>query len=709
MSATAYENSRQIDHNFYVDGPEKTSISRFKEECYNQYISQTQAFWNEARTDQRYVAGDISVLNEIYSNIPIGRRKVFNFNRIRRVINMISGHQRKHRKATVIHPLEGADEETADQLTDVVSWAYGRESIYNTISDAFERGALTTGFSLLSLWLDRTYDPASGDIKCSHLAYNSYICDTFFRNMDLSDCSFIWTRKWVTAQEGALLLPEREEEILEMRPPRYGTKDQKFYFMPENYNFATRNLLPYDEFYYQDTREQTILYDTRTGEVMEWDGDKDRLKMFLETYPEIQSQKTTVPTTKLAISINDRVLYDGPNLLGIDRYPFVPVVGYWDPDATYFMWRMQGVVRGLRDAQFLYSRRKVIELDIMESQVNSGVDVMEGALVDNNDVLRRGQGQPTFVKQNPLGLDAIRRVQPPAISPTTIQLSEILAREIQEISGVNEELLGSADDDKAGILSMLRQGAGLVTLERLFDQLDQSQRLLGEITLQVIQKNFTLGKVRRILGEEPTDQFKNKAFQKYDCFVGEGLLTDSQRKLEFIQYMNLQQMGMQIPSEIMIEKAPIHGKKELKDAIARREQAQAQAEQQAQQIQMQGLEAENQTKVSFSHAQHALAAERMAKVSEERAVNAEKLERAKEERTAGVLNLIKALKELQGMDIDQLAQKVNILNMLSSEVESEKVGGESPQAPKEGRKGTEAGNQGRSEVSKVAEGQQSQA
>jgi len=678
MTATAYETNRQLDQNFYVDGGESnSSINRFKEECYNQYIAQTQAFWNEARIDQRFLAGDQSLWNEIYSNIPSNRRRQFNFNRIRRIINMISGHQRKHRKATIVQPIEGADEETASQFTDVISWAYQRDNVYNTISDAFERGALTTGFSLLNLWLDHTLDPASGDLRCSHLAYNSYICDTFFRKQDMSDCSFVWTRKWVTQDEGALLLPEREEEILKMKAPRYGTKDQRFYFMPENYNFTTRNLLPYDEFWYQDTRKQKLLVDTQTGETMEWSGDKERLEMFLATYPQIKVQTVTRPTVRLAISVNDKVMYDGPNPLNIDRYPFVPVLGYWDPDNIYFMWRMQGVVRGLRDSQFLYNRRKAIELDIMESQVNSGMKVMEGSLVDDNDVLKSGQGQPIFIKASaPLGMGSVEPIQSPAIPPTTIQLSEILSREISEISGVNEELLGVADDDKAGVLSMLRQGAGLVTLERLFDQLDLTQKLLGEISMDIIQNNFTYGKIRRILGKEPTEQFKNKAFQKYDSVVAEGLLTDTQRKLEFIQYMNLKEMGLPVPSDILIDKAPIHNKKELKEAIMKAEQAQAQAEQQAQQLQLQNMATENETKLSFSHAQHALAAERMAKIQEERAVNAERMQRADEERTGAILNLIKAFKELQGMDVDQLAKKVQILNALTGEVkegQNEKV------------------------------------
>jgi hypothetical protein len=161
MTATAYEASRQRDRNFYVDGGNiETYILKRMDESYNQYISQTQAFWNEARIDQRFLAGDSTLWDEVYGNLPSRRRSQFNFNKIRRVVNMIGGHQRKNRKATVYQPIEGADEETANQFTDVIAWAYQRDNVYNTISDAFEHGALTTGLSLLSVWLDRTLDPA---------------------------------------------------------------------------------------------------------------------------------------------------------------------------------------------------------------------------------------------------------------------------------------------------------------------------------------------------------------------------------------------------------------------------------------------------------------------------------------------------------------------------------------------------------------------
>ena len=245
-----------------------------------------------------------------------------------------------------------------------------------------------------------------------------------------------------------------------------GNVDGRFQFQAESYNYAMENLLPVDEYYSRDMRPQKVLIDVETGEAIEWNGDfnDERIDQFVSQNPSIVVRETQVPTVKLAILINGKLMYEGPTSLDIDLYPFVPVLGYYEPEIPYFPYRVQGVVRGLRDAQFLYNRRKIIELDILESQVNSGWKYKLDALVDPNDVFLEGQGKGIALKQSAQMTDA-EKIQPAQIPPSMIQLSEILGKEIQEISGVNEELLGSAEDDKAGILSMLRQGAGLTTLQ----------------------------------------------------------------------------------------------------------------------------------------------------------------------------------------------------------------------------------------------------
>ena len=57
-----------------------------------------------------------------------------------------------------------------------------------------------------------------------------------------------------------------------------------------------------------------------------------------------------------------------------------------------------------------------------------------------------------------------------------MELSNSLVEDITKIPGVNEELLGSATDDKSGILSMLRQGAGLITNKNIVSEVKSEKK-----------------------------------------------------------------------------------------------------------------------------------------------------------------------------------------------------------------------------------------
>jgi hypothetical protein len=449
------------------------------DDVYSQAVTLNQSFWSEADIDTRFKAGDQTLWNDIYGNLPAFRRKQFNFNRIRRVCNMITGYQRKHRKSLVGVPINNDDDQTATQLTKALMWSMRNANADDVISRCIDSGTITTGISLANVWLDTVSDPYYPDIKVDHVSYNEFLIDPYFKKLDLSDCNFVWRRKWMSKNALKGIFPGREDEIDEMHPR--GNRDGKFQFMAEAYNYAMLNLLSYDEYWYRDFREATFVTDTQSGMAFEWEDVEDKLDEQLMRYPTARKIKKQIPTVKVAMLIDGKVFYHGSNPLQIDRYPFIPFIGYYEPELPYMAYRCQGVVRGLRDAQYLYNRRKVIELDIIESQINSGYKYKPDSLVNPKDIFMEGQGRGLALKQG-ADMGDVEKIMPPDVPPSLIQLSEILGREIQEISGVSDELLGMAEDDKAGILSMLRQGAGLTTLQILFDNMDFSQKLLLIVT-----------------------------------------------------------------------------------------------------------------------------------------------------------------------------------------------------------------------------------
>jgi hypothetical protein len=641
----------------YYDEKDRSILSRM-EAAYAEAVTINQAYWGEADTDTRFEANDQTVWSDIYGNLPVNRRRMFTFNRIRRVVQMITGHQRRNRRSTVVIPVENADSHTADQFTKVMNWVNRQETVYETISEAFQ-GATIAGMNMLQIWLDFRSDPVSGNIRVDNCSYNSFLIDPYFRKHDLSDCNFLWKRSFITKRECVSLMPSKTDDIMSL----YGhdTRDSKFQFMPENYNYGFKDLLTYDEYYYRDYRTQRMLIDSATGETTEWRGDdEERLRLFLQSYPTVTVVEQEIPTVKLAIVVQGKVLYDGGNPLGIDVYPFVPVLAYYRPELPYFPYRVSGVVRGLRDAQYLYNRRRAIELDILESQINSGWKYKESALVNPKDVFLSGQGKGLALK-NEANMTDVEQILPPQVPPSMIQLSELLAQEISQISGVNEELLGSANDDKAGVLSMLRQGAGLTTLQSLFDNLDRSQKMLGEIMVEVIQNNFTPGKIKKILnGEEPAQAFYDKAFGKYGCAVEEGLNTTTQKQMQFAQLLQLREVGIQIPDDVIIDAATIQDKEKLMKSL----QQVAQQQQQMQQAQAQSAMAEQQARTELAQARaeadRGLGAERYSRIEENHALAEERKAAAVKDDEIALLNFVKALKELEGMDINHLEQLIRV-------------------------------------------------
>ncbi len=635
---------------------------------YNDAFTIGASYWSEAEIDTRFWAGDQNLLNDYYGgNLPAGRRRGFYFNHVKPQINVATGFQRRNRKSTIAIPVENGDQITADQYTKLLMHNDKEDNVLETISEAFMQGACITGMSLLVSYLDYRHDPVSGDLKTAHYAYNSFIMDPYCRKWsDLSDCNGIILRNAITKREALSLMPEYTDDIINMAY-QPGTHDGKFINLPENYNYAMRNLMDYDQFFYRDYRKARLLLDKNTGETTEWKGgpDEDKLKAFVQQYPEIKVIESEIPTVRLAIILNGKVMHDGPNDLGIDMYPMVPVIGYYAPQLAYYPWRVQGIVRGLRDAQYLFNRQKIIQLDILESQINSGWVYKPGSLVNPLDVFTlSGQGKGLALKQE-ANMTDVQRIEPPAIPPTTIQITESLGQEIMKASGINEELMGSAVDEKAGVLAMLRQGAGLTGLQILFDQLDTSQKQLGKIRMEIMTTNYVPAKVKKILeGEEPSPQFYSKAFGKYHCVIEEGLNTATQKQMQFAQMLQLKEYGVPITDQDLLEAATIQNKQKIIDNAMRNAQQAQQLQQSQAQLQMADIQSRIKLNEARSAADTGLGIERLSRVQENQALADERRAQAQKDEDTALLEKVKALKLIEDIDIGHLEKYINLAQQL---------------------------------------------
>jgi len=633
------------------------------------HIAQNQTVWNDAHRDYLFEAGDPSVYLDYHgSPYPLNSQPLV-INKIRNGINSVSGYQRRTRNSLNVVPVENADQDTADQLTKVLMWAIQKDKVQETFSDGFN-DAMITGLSFLEMWVDYRDDPLSGNIKLSNCPVTSIMIDTFFRKKDLSDCNGIWKRSYLSLQQVKSLLDGRVDYDVE-KLDTVENPDYQFTYMPESMYSKNGKFYTYDEFYYADARKQKIMVDSETGAVVEiYHDDEQHIKEVMSEFPNAQIKERYIPTIKVAIIVNNRVIYDGLNPTGLDCYPFVPIFAYFRPELTTYSGRIQGLVRSMRDPSYFYNIRKKLELEGLTKQINTGLLYKPDALVDINDVNKTGEGKNVAIKSEFAMQDAVTQLQPIPLAPTTLEVSNILERLVASTVGLNEELLGSAIDDKAAILSMFRQRAGLTSLQSVFDNLDYAMKLCGDNYIKLTQLNFMPAKIKRIINEEPSEQFYNRNFGIYDCVIEEGFDTSTQRQLNFSQLMQLkQEAGIEVPQEFIINAATIQNKKELVEALNKQQEAVSQQAQQAQELEQQEAKARIDMFEAKAQYDNSGSSERQSKVVDNLESSNERKAKAMLEIEEAKLNIAKTLEELKNIPWEEIRKLAELSKVLKQDEE----------------------------------------
>lgn len=631
-------------------------------ENYERAYQQLNTFYAEAYRDMSFHLGAQWSLEEI-SYLNNQRRSSFTYNMVRRMVNLVEGIQRSGRLATKITPIEDAADETAEIMSDVMQYVMTSGMGYDKISQAF-KDSLITGISWISPYIDYRDDPVNGDIKFHVDHWNDTIWDPFFFEKDLSDCTFWARRKYLDRTTVVSLLPEQEDRINALP---YGSRDDKFTYMSFARNFGMQKLLNYTEYWRRKWEVKDVLVDMDSGETTVWKGPKDRLRFIQAMHPNLQIIRKPVRTVELGIIVEGELLYYGKDPWGIDDYPCVPVFGGdYAPSYDLFTWKLQGIVRPIRDPQVEFNKRISKMTDILDAQLNSGWIAKTGAVTNNSSLFKSGNGQVVFLKPE-ASMDDVQRIQAPDIPQGQMQIAEMFNELMPNILGINPEMLGMPENDKietAAILAKMRASAGLISLRGVFDNLSESQRILGQKTMKMMQVNYSPEKVKLITKKQPTPEFFSKVFSRYDVVVEEGLLTDTQRQSQYLQLLALKQMGMNVPDSLIVKNSNLHGKSELNEILDAEAQQQSEALAKQEQLQMQQMAVMTDGIEAKAKSDQALAMERMNKIHLDEAIASERIQKAQEESTAQLLNFAKVLSELQGLDMGHIQQKVEMLKGL---------------------------------------------
>jgi hypothetical protein len=421
--------------------------------------------------------------------------------------------------------------------------------------------------------------------------------------------------------------------------------------------------MAYNEYLRQKWKNVPMLVDMETGEFMEFDVPKDRQELMLSLHDNLKIIERPKRYIEKHIIVNDTLMKTEIDPFGLNEYNSVPFVGIFEPESDQWGLKIQSLIRCQVDPQREANRRRSQMIDILDSQINSGWIANENSVINPRSLFQTSQGKVIWRREDaPPG--AVEKIPPAQIPPSMFQMQELFDRDMMDIVGINDAAMGVSENaQESGIMMMLRQGAALVNLQDVFDNLRYSQKAISEKAVKLIQ-TWSPEKVKRIINEEPTQEFYNKDFTKYDIDIAEGMLTDTQKQMYFRQLVDLKQLGAPVTGEMLAKAAPIQGKSEYIEELGQLEQQQAQQAQQAQQVQEQLQDSQRQMSQAKAISDLALSKERFTRSIANLGLEDERASKAVQDRSDATLTRVKAIKELQSLDDDRLLKYLSIIRMM---------------------------------------------
>ena len=590
---------------------------------------------------------------------------------------MVTGYERQHRKNFSYVPTEGADPQTTDQYTKLITHVANMGCIHEQKSKAKELASVA-GMCLVQPYLDYTDDDqAQGTLKVKIWEYNAFLVDPYFRSPDMSDAQFVWCQEYISKKEAENRFPDKLEAIAPMAgtPQRYGS----FYFLPENYNMARNDLMVLSYVWYKWKRKKKRLYSRTRNQFFDFAGDDGHLEQLLYSIPDMEEVTVDTPCWKLAVVLNDQLMFQGDNPLGFDQCPFIPYFWNYEPHINYYDLRVRSLVRTMRDPQFLYNYKIITNNDIAAATINAGWKRKIGAVANEDNLKKSGQGWDVIINEG-YELKDCEKIIPSAVPESDLALAQQMADLIYATSGINlENWSGQEDKQISSLTLLLKQAANLMVFQKYFDQWDFSDKLLGDRLLQITLNNWSAEKVGLMIGEEPSPHFYSKVFAKYQVIVEESDLTPTQQNLQAQQMMDMNAAFQRevFPPSMIIPKLNITGKAEIIQYLQQQEQQMQAVEAEAQNLQHTVEEMKLKELMSKIHNQLSMARERDSRAEsnvglfEERVSEISKNHAlATKEKMEALTKLLEAIQKFG--EVETFLQANNLQSIKFDEEETEK-------------------------------------
>ena len=558
-------------------------------------------------------------------------KPVLTINKVLSTCASIFGEQLQNRADISFRPAKDASAETAHALDKL--WLHIANS--NNL-DWLESEVAADGFIRSRGFFDVRMnfdDHMRGEVRIRHENSKNVVIDPDASTYDPDDWKEVFITKWLTIDDveriyGKAASKEIKDrphtafthayDSLDWLPDTFGGRDQAW-GSELGEDEPRRRIIRCIERQFKELKTAEWFVDLETGDMREvpetWD--KARIQYVMQQF-NLGVIKRPAEKIRWVASVDDILLHN--EISPYQHFTVVPYFPYFRHGQTL------GIVENLISPQDLLNKSISQELHITNTTANSGWILKSGSIANMTleELQERGGEDGLVIAMNGSTKD-IEKIAPNQVPSGIDRLSFKADEALKEVSMVSDSMRGFDRADVAAKAIQAKQARGSVSMAKPFDNLAYTRRLVARNTLDLVQTFYDEERTIQITGTNLTDQPEELTINQMtpeghvvnDLTVGEYAIIvstvpsrESFEQSQFQEALEMRQIGIAIPDDVLVEHSHLGRKKEIADRIKQLNGGgePSQTAQQLEQLEMQlkQLEAEEKkadVQVKMSNAQ----------------------------------------------------------------------------------------------------------
>jgi len=544
-------------------------------------------------------------------------RPALTINTILPTINAVLGEQSTKKADIQFKPRGNGNQDIADVLTKVYQQIADNNKLEWVENQVFSDG-LIQDRGYFDVRIDFS-DHVMGEVKVEAKDPLDILIDPDAKNYDTRTWNEIFESKWMSIDEIEEVYGQDKADRLRMlaetgntmgadsmefEEERYGDTaeynyGQQYPSDPENAGML-RSIRVIERQYYR-LKECMYYVDVVTGDMREvpYNWSKKKREEFADQFG-LEMMTKTMRKVRWTVTADTVVLFDDWSPYG--HFTIVPYFPYFRRGKPF------GMVRNLLSPQEQLNKITSQELHIVNTTANSGWIVENGSLSGMTaDDLEEHGAETGLVLEFNRGSTPPAKIPPNQIPTGLDRLGQKASRNIKEISGITDAMLGQDSPEVSGVAIQAKQNRGSTMLQVPLTNLAKTRQYLAESILNLVQAYYTEERVIQITDEE--DPYKPRRPMRVNELTPEGIIIndlqvgeydvvvttaparDNFDEMQFAEAISLRQVGVPIPNDMIVEYSHLSRKADIADRIR---QMEGTAPPTPEQMQLQQFQAEAQ-------------------------------------------------------------------------------------------------------------------